>query len=178
MIRDREDQCLRTAMSWSRDESETGYGQHLRRRTCRDYRHRCRALRRPSMVQHHRQQDGFQCGRQGKYTVVIEKERTQSLPHRHILVTAKARHSSCSATTSTKPSPHSCCQRRSATGQKTTIFFTFWGLNVIKKVSKTKSRERHFRPHVQHDVTVSFSVPAPLKMSMFGIGDKMMRHIA
>jgi len=64
-----------------------------------------------------------------------------------------------------------------ATGQKVTIFFTFWGLNVIKKVKK---------PNVKKDIFGKmFGIMLPssslkLKLSkfnMFGIGSAMMRHI-
>lgn len=64
-----------------------------------------------------------------------------------------------------------------ATGQHVSIFFTFWGLNVIKKEQK---------PAVQKDLfgkMFSWMLPADSralklsKMSMFGIGDRMMRHI-
>ena len=64
-----------------------------------------------------------------------------------------------------------------ATGEKVTIFFTFWGLNTIKRVKK---------PKVKKDVLGRlFSLMLPSsslklslsKMSMFGMGDKMMRHI-
>ena len=64
-----------------------------------------------------------------------------------------------------------------ATGQKTSIFFTFWGLNVLKKKIK---------PHVHKDLfgrmfdkmLPSSSERLHLsKMSMLGIGDRMMRHI-
>lgn len=64
-----------------------------------------------------------------------------------------------------------------ATGQKVSIFFTFWGLNVIKK-------ER--RPSVAKDIFGKmFGMMLPSsskklhlsKMSMMGMGDKMMRHI-
>lgn len=64
-----------------------------------------------------------------------------------------------------------------ATGQKVTIFFTFWGLNVIKKINK---------PNVEKDIFGKmFSMMLPSsskklklsKMSMGGIGGKMMRYI-
>ena len=62
-----------------------------------------------------------------------------------------------------------------ATGQKVTIFFTFWGLNVLKKVHK---------PHVKKDVfgkmfgwmLPSSSLKLKLsQMNMLGIGSRMMR---
>lgn len=64
-----------------------------------------------------------------------------------------------------------------ATGKKVTIFFTFWGLNAIKKVDK---------PKVKKDIwgkMFSFMLPshskklALSKMNMMGIGAKMMRYI-
>lgn len=64
-----------------------------------------------------------------------------------------------------------------ATGQKVTIFFTFWGLNVIKKLHK---------PNVEKDIfgrMFSMMLPSSSmklklsKMSMGGIGGKMMRYI-
>ena len=64
-----------------------------------------------------------------------------------------------------------------ATGQKTTIFFTFWGLNTIKKVVKPKV-EKDFFGRMFGAMMPSSSLKLHLsKMSMFGIGDKMMRHI-
>lgn len=64
-----------------------------------------------------------------------------------------------------------------ATGQKVSIFFTFWGLNVLKKVKKPKVRKDIFGKMFgmmlpAHSLKLHLS-----KMSMFGIGDKMMRHI-
>jgi NADPH-dependent 2,4-dienoyl-CoA reductase/sulfur reductase-like enzyme/peroxiredoxin family protein/rhodanese-related sulfurtransferase/TusA-related sulfurtransferase len=64
-----------------------------------------------------------------------------------------------------------------ATGRKVTMFFTFWGLNVIKKKEK---------PHVVKDFfgkMFSFMLPAHSKklglskMNMFGLGSIMMRFI-
>jgi peroxiredoxin family protein len=64
-----------------------------------------------------------------------------------------------------------------ATGRKTTIFFTFWGLNVIKKAVKPKVQKDLFGRMFgmmmpSHSLGLHLS-----KMSMFGIGDKMMRHV-
>ena len=43
-----------------------------------------------------------------------------------------------------------------ATGQKVTIFFTFWGLNVIKKLHKPKTRKRYLRKDVRYDAAFQF----------------------
>lgn len=64
-----------------------------------------------------------------------------------------------------------------ATGQKVTIFFTFWGLNVIKKVSKPKV-EKDLLGRMFSWMLPSSSLRLHLsKMSMLGIGDRMMRSI-
>ena len=64
-----------------------------------------------------------------------------------------------------------------ATGTKVSIFFTFWGLNVIKKEHK---------PHVKKDFfgkMFSWMLPSSSRklhlsqMSFFGMGDRLMRHI-
>lgn len=64
-----------------------------------------------------------------------------------------------------------------ATGQKVSIFFTFWGLNVLKKVKK---------PAVQKDffgkmfglMLPSSSLKLKLsQMNMFGMGSRMMRFL-
>ncbi len=64
-----------------------------------------------------------------------------------------------------------------ATGGKVTRFFTFWGLNVIKKRRK---------PHVEKDIfgrMFAWMLPSDStclhlsKMSMLGLGDRLMRHI-
>lgn len=64
-----------------------------------------------------------------------------------------------------------------AAGKKVTLFFTFWGLNVIKKRSK---------PAVQKDIfgrMFGWMLPkhsgqlALSKLNMLGIGSRMMRHL-
>lgn len=64
-----------------------------------------------------------------------------------------------------------------STGKKVSIFFTFWGLNVIKKTNK---------PSVKKDIFARmFAMMLPShskklklsKLNMFGMGSKMMRYI-
>lgn len=64
-----------------------------------------------------------------------------------------------------------------ATGEKVTIFFTFWGLNVIKKVAKPKVKKDIWGRMFGMMLPSSSLALHLSKMSMLGIGDKMMRHI-
>ena len=64
-----------------------------------------------------------------------------------------------------------------ATGEKVTIFFTFWGLNTIKKIKKPKVKKDIFGRMFSMMLPSSSLELRLSKMSMFGIGDKMMRHI-
>ncbi|MFY9115727.1 MAG: FAD-dependent oxidoreductase [Bacteroidales bacterium] len=64
-----------------------------------------------------------------------------------------------------------------ATGEKVSIFFTFWGLNVIKKVKKPQVSKDLFGKMFgmmlpSHSGSLKLS-----KMNMFGAGSRMMRHI-
>jgi peroxiredoxin family protein len=64
-----------------------------------------------------------------------------------------------------------------ATGKKVTIFFTFWGLDVIKKVHKPKMKKDIFEKMFSM-MLPSDSLKLKLsKWSMLGIGAKMMRYI-
>ncbi|MDD4210129.1 MAG: FAD-dependent oxidoreductase [Bacteroidales bacterium] len=64
-----------------------------------------------------------------------------------------------------------------ATGQKVTIFFTFWGLNVIKKVKKPKVKKDFFGK-IFGIMLPSSSLKLKLsKFSMFGAGSIMMRYL-
>jgi len=64
-----------------------------------------------------------------------------------------------------------------ATGQKVTIFFTFWGLNVIKKLHKPKVEKDIFGKMFGMMLPPSSKKLKLSKMSMGGIGGKMMRYI-
>lgn len=64
-----------------------------------------------------------------------------------------------------------------ATGGKVTIFFTFWGLNAIKKQHKPKVKKDIFG-RMFGMMLASDSLHLKLsKMNMFGLGPKMMRYI-
>lgn len=64
-----------------------------------------------------------------------------------------------------------------ATGQKVSIFFTFWGLNVIKKERKPSVAKDIFGKMFGMMLPSSSKELHLSKMSMMGMGDKMMRHI-
>lgn len=116
-------------------------------------------------------------GEKGKYTVVIEKSALKS----------------CSVVTSCDSKGKTLimfsddldkalatfvlANGAAATGEKVTIFFTFWGLNVIKKESKPQVKKDIFGKMFGMMLPSSSKKLNLSKMSMFGIGDKMMRHI-
>ncbi len=64
-----------------------------------------------------------------------------------------------------------------ATGHAVSIFFTFWGLNVIKKVHKPQTNKDIFGKMFSMMLPSSSLKLKLSKMSLFGIGDRMMRHI-
>lgn len=64
-----------------------------------------------------------------------------------------------------------------ATGQKTTIFFTFWGLNVIKKENKPDVEKDVFGKMFGMMLPANSSKLKLSKMNMAGAGRKMMRYI-
>ena len=64
-----------------------------------------------------------------------------------------------------------------ATGQKVTIFFTFWGFNVIKKLHKPETEKDIFGKMFGMMLPSSSKKLKLSKMSMGGIGGKMMRYI-
>ena len=64
-----------------------------------------------------------------------------------------------------------------ATGQKVSIFFTFWGLNVIKKERKPSVAKDIFGKMFGMMLPSSSKKLHLSKMSMMGMGDKMIRHI-
>ncbi|WP_418698510.1 FAD-dependent oxidoreductase [Bacteroides sp.] len=64
-----------------------------------------------------------------------------------------------------------------ATGQKVSIFFTFWGLNVLKKVQKPRVKKDFFG-RMFGMMLPSDSMKLKLsQMNMFGMGSRMMRFL-
>lgn len=64
-----------------------------------------------------------------------------------------------------------------ATGEKVSIFFTFWGLNAIKKTIKPKGKKDIFGKMFGMMLPSDSSKLKLSKMNMAGIGSKMMRHV-
>jgi len=64
-----------------------------------------------------------------------------------------------------------------AMGKKVTIFFTFWGLNVIKKTEKTKVEKDIFGKMFGFMLPKSSKKLKLSKMNMGGLGSKMMRFL-
>ncbi len=64
-----------------------------------------------------------------------------------------------------------------ATGKKVTIFFTFWGLNTIKKIRKPKVKKDIFAKMFGMMLPADSLRLKLSKMNMFGVGPKMMRYI-
>lgn len=64
-----------------------------------------------------------------------------------------------------------------ATGQKVTVFFTFWGLNVLKKVQKPKVKKDIFGKMFGMMLPSSSLKLKLSKMNIFGMGSRMMRFL-
>lgn len=64
-----------------------------------------------------------------------------------------------------------------ATGKKVTIFFTFWGLNVIKKVQKPSVKKDFFGKMFSMMLPSNSKRLKLSKFNMFGAGSAMMRNI-
>lgn len=64
-----------------------------------------------------------------------------------------------------------------ATGEKVTIFFTFWGLNAIKKERKPAVEKDLFGKMFEKMLPSDSRKLKLSKMNMGGIGAKMMRHL-
>lgn len=113
----------------------------------------------------------------GKYTVVIEKGNLKSCP------TAFANNGKgktfimFSDDLDKALATFVLANGAVATGQKVTIFFTFWGLNVIKKINKPKVKKDFFGKMFGFMLPSSSLKLKLSKLNMCGIGSCMMRNI-
>ena len=64
-----------------------------------------------------------------------------------------------------------------ATGRKVSIFFTFWGLNAIKKTNGPKVAKDFFGRMFSWMLPSDSTRLALSKMNMMGMGAKMMRYL-
>lgn len=64
-----------------------------------------------------------------------------------------------------------------ATGQKVSIFFTFWGLNVLKKIQKPRTEKDIFGKMFGMMLPFSSLRLKLSKMNMMGLGSRMMRFL-
>ncbi len=64
-----------------------------------------------------------------------------------------------------------------ATGEKVSIFFTFWGLNAIKRKPQQAIKKDFFAKMFGFMLPKTSKQLALSKMNMGGLGAKMMRHI-
>lgn len=64
-----------------------------------------------------------------------------------------------------------------ASGKNVSIFFTFWGLNVIKKINKPKVKKDFLGKMFGMMLPSSSKKLSLSQMNMFGMGSKMMRYI-
>ncbi|MDR2968956.1 MAG: FAD-dependent oxidoreductase [Tannerellaceae bacterium] len=113
----------------------------------------------------------------GKYTVIIEKGTLQTC----VAKAAEGSHGKTfilfSDDLDKALATFVLANGAAAAGGKITIFFTFWGLNVIKKAHKPKVNKDLFGKMFEM-MLPSNSLRLKLsKMNMFGAGSRMMRHI-
>ena len=113
----------------------------------------------------------------GKYTVVIEKGSAEKCPLSQPTTHAGKSFIMFSDDLDKALATFVLANGAAATGEKVTIFFTFWGLNVIKKENKPKVNKDIFGKMFGMMMPSSSKKLHLSKMSMFGIGDKMMRHV-
>ena len=65
-----------------------------------------------------------------------------------------------------------------AMGRKVTMFFTFWGLNILRKTEHVKVKKGILGAHVRHDDAERNVKKLGLsKMNMMGMGSVMMKYI-
>ncbi len=114
----------------------------------------------------------------GKYRIVVERGAASGAKHADIQASGRGKTFVLFSDDLDKAlATFVLANGAAATGEKVTIFFTFWGLNAIKKTNKPKVKKdlfgRMFSMMLPSDST-SLKLS---KMNMFGMGSRMMRHI-
>ncbi len=112
----------------------------------------------------------------GKHIVRIEKEGTQHAEQRGIVTKGKT-FILFSDDLDKALATFVLANGAAATGQKVTIFFTFWGLNAIKKEHKPKVKKDFLGKMFSFMLPSSSKKLKLSKMNMGGLGSKMMRYI-
>lgn len=114
----------------------------------------------------------------GCHTIIIKKQQTAASPQTTCVPTEKNKTLICFSDNLDRAiATFILANGAAATGGKVSIFFTFWGLNVIKKkhgpaVKKTLTEKMFARMLPKSSDGLSLS-----KMNMMGMGSKMIRGI-
>lgn len=114
----------------------------------------------------------------GCHTIIIKKQQTAASPQTTCVPTEKNKTLICFSDNLDRAiATFILANGAAATGGKVSIFFTFWGLNVIKKkhgpaVKKTFTEKMFARMLPKSSDSLSLS-----KMNMMGMGSKMIRGI-
>lgn len=113
----------------------------------------------------------------GKYTVVIEKASKLNVPSNSTQPGKGKTFILFSDDLDKALATFVLANGAAATGEKVTIFFTFWGLNAIKKEITPKVEKDMFGKMFGMMLPSSSRKLKLSKMNMAGIGSRMMRHI-
>lgn len=114
----------------------------------------------------------------GCHTIIVKKQQTAASPQTTCVPTEKNKTLICFSDNLDRAiATFILANGAAATGGKVSIFFTFWGLNVIKKkhgpaVKKTFTEKMFARMLPKSSNSLSLS-----KMNMMGMGSKMIRGI-
>lgn len=114
----------------------------------------------------------------GCHTIIVKKQQTAASPQTTCVPTEKNKTLICFSDNLDRAiATFILANGAAATGGKVSIFFTFWGLNVIKKkhgpaVKKTFTEKMFARMLPKSSDSLSLS-----KMNMMGMGSKMIRGI-
>ena len=116
---------------------------------------------------------------EGCYTVLLEKENLKEIPSvPSVAVTAKGKSFILFSDDLDKAlATFVLANGAAATGEKVTIFFTFWGLNAIKKENKPSVQKDFFGKMFSMMLPSSSKKLALSKLNMGGIGAIMMRYL-